>query len=688
MTVAVNDTIERYVITGVGPYPFSWRIFNDTDLQVYVLSTATPPAPTLLTYLAHYTVAGANDAAGGSITLTAAALTAYTGFTIDIRANTPRNQPTSIRNQARFLPEIHEDAFDYLDRQIQDMGRLADASVRSPDNEPALPMILPPVASRAGKYLAFDSGGQPTGSSGTGNDSALRSDLASTVSGGNRLVAYLKIAAETTAGVTIVNAFYPPLCVNRYGTNTTPLTTDMRGAWQAAINVAKVSGGKITWDSSSGPHLITGQLDCTNPVGGTNKSYFFSGEGRTMAATTNAPDNPDVVFSHTGTACFDCTGTLSVYFENMSIGTTIAGYPQILFLMARNSDARSMYCRWTNVAVFGHFSKCIVYNYGMEEENYYGCQFFNRASDANASVFLFTATNIRAVASSFTTIAVGTQSTINHNVFGGSFSMFSNAADADVVKIEGGARFGRFYGPWMDCKNGTGAGRALFYFNSTNGSSDGWVIHGIDGEAAPTAAQFGVRFGGEAPQTYSKISVQDCSFPNTTNSISAAAGIILAGCRFEGIGNQSLGGGINILGTLIDSRHADINGGLTAGTYVSNNEIRRQGEAHLQLSDGSATSGRRSVRFRCVGGQFVLSAVDDAGVVYANLFSGTFNGTTVTAMNWGAATTASVFAGTHGFNGSAAIAKPVVSGAKAGNAALASLCSALASYGLITDSTT
>jgi hypothetical protein len=501
-------------------------------------------------------------------------------------------------------------------------------------------------------------------------------------------ILYPKSAAETSAGVTIVNYFYPYLCVNRYGTNTTPLTTDMRGAWQAAINVAKVAGGKITWDSSSGPHLITGQLDCTNPVGGTNKSYFFSGEGRTMAATTNAPDNPDVVFSHTGTACFDCTGTLSVYFENMSIGTTIAGYPQILFLMARNTDARSMYCRWTNVAVFGHFSKCIVYNYGMEEENYYGCQFFNRASDANASVFLFTATNIRAVASSFTTIATGTQSTINHNVFGGSFSMFSNAADADVVKIEGGARFGRFYGPWMDCKNGTGAGRALFYFNSTNGSSDGWVIHGIDGEAAPTAAQFGVRFGGEAPQTYSKISVQDCSFPNTTNSISAAAGIILAGCRFEGIGNQSLGGGINILGTLIDSRHADINGGLTAGTYVSNNEIRRQGEAHLQLSDGSATSGRRSVRFRCVGGQFVLSAVDDAGVVYANLFSGTFNGATVTAMNWGAATTASVFAGTHGFNGSAAIAKPTVSGAKAGNAALASLCSALASYGLITDSTT
>jgi hypothetical protein len=83
MTVAVNDTIERYVITGAGPYAYTWRIFNDTDLQVYALSLASPPVPTLLTYLTHYTVTGANSA-GGSITLTAAAIAAFTGFTLDI----------------------------------------------------------------------------------------------------------------------------------------------------------------------------------------------------------------------------------------------------------------------------------------------------------------------------------------------------------------------------------------------------------------------------------------------------------------------------------------------------------------------------------------------------------------------------------------------------------------------------
>lgn len=184
MTVALNDTIERYVISGAGPYAFSWRIFNDTDLQVYALSLAVPPVPTLLTLNTHYTVTGANVASGGSITLLTAAFTPYAGFTVDIRANTPENQPTSIRNQARFLPEIHEDAYDYLSRQIQDLRRLVDAKIGAPDYEPTLAMILPPVATRAGKYSAFDSLGQPIASSGTGNDSALRTDLATGTPGG------------------------------------------------------------------------------------------------------------------------------------------------------------------------------------------------------------------------------------------------------------------------------------------------------------------------------------------------------------------------------------------------------------------------------------------------------------------------------------------------------------------------
>jgi hypothetical protein len=46
------------------------------------------------------------------------------------------------------------------------------------------------------------------------------------------------------------------------------------------------------------------------------------------------------------------------------------------------------------------------------------------------------------------------------------------------------------------------------------------------------------------------------------------------------------------------------------------------------------------------------------------------------------------FFGNVGFNSTAPISKPTVSGSRGGNAALASLLTALANYGLITDSTT
>jgi hypothetical protein len=503
-------------------------------------------------------------------------------------------------------------------------------------------------------------------------------------------ILYPKSAAETSAGVTIVNYFYPYLCVNRYGTNSVPGTTSMRAAWQAAIDVAKITGGEITWDASMGAHLIDNRLDCTNPVGSTNKGYSFRGTGN--IGTFTLPPNPlapDVIFSLTGANrnCFDCTGTLGVFFENMSI-TTSTNEPEILFLMARNTDARSMYCRWTNVMVLGSFSKAIVYNYGMEEEVYEGCQFFNRSAIANAKAMCFTGRNIKGVASTFTTIATGQQSTISHTILGGSIQMFSNQADADCVEIEGGARTGRVYGTWMDCKNASAKGRSLFYFNGTNSESDGWLFSGVVGESSAFQADYGIRFGNEAARTYSKISIRDCTFPNSTNSVSAGALIILSECVLDSIGNQSVGGGVNIAGTLQKSYTGTIDGGLTAATFTSNNEFRRQGEANIQLSDGSAAANSKSVRVRCVGGQFVLSAVNDAGAVYANMITATFNGAAITAMSWGAAGTATVFAGTHGFNGTAAIAKPTVSGAKAGNAALASLCTALASYGLITDSTT
>jgi hypothetical protein len=74
------------------------------------------------------------------------------------------------------------------------------------------------------------------------------------------------------------------------------------------------------------------------------------------------------------------------------------------------------------------------------------------------------------------------------------------------------------------------------------------------------------------------------------------------------------------------------------------------------------------------GGNFYITRFDDVGNSLGNALAIT------------RATGAMVLSGPIGFQGTAAIAKPAVTGSRGGNAALASLLTALASYGLITDS--
>lgn len=133
MTTAVNDTLDRYTISGAGPYAFSFRIFDSSDLSVTALEDGDVD-PVSLTLNTHYTVTGVNSVSGGSITLIGGADTTYDDFTLDIRSNIPLAQPTSIKNQGSFLPGIHETAFDRLNRQVQDLARQMRQSFRYPDN--------------------------------------------------------------------------------------------------------------------------------------------------------------------------------------------------------------------------------------------------------------------------------------------------------------------------------------------------------------------------------------------------------------------------------------------------------------------------------------------------------------------------------------------------------------------------
>lgn len=258
MTVAQDNTYERFVVSGSGPYAFSWRIFNASDLAVTAISGTTIVPLTLDT---HYSVSGVDDEDGGSISFLGSYHTTYAGYTLDIRSNTPVDQLTNIRNTPRFLPEVIEGAFDYLSRQNQDARRLHSLSPQLPDNEIAPDWAtLLSLSSRKGKYGFFFNA--------TTGAPELAAGLATVAltAGNIGLALYPRTSAEVAAGVTPTEYSYQPGDIRRYGAVGNG-STDCASAIGAAITQASQSGG-APWYVPEGTFSIASSLTVPNSTKG------------------------------------------------------------------------------------------------------------------------------------------------------------------------------------------------------------------------------------------------------------------------------------------------------------------------------------------------------------------------------------------------------------------------------------
>src|SRR4051812_3839242 len=108
MAISSVTVSNSYVSTGtVGPYPYTFKIIVESDLLV--TSKNAGGAVTTYVYPTDYSVSGAGNAAGGSVTFS---LAIPTGDTVLITRNVPATQQTSFRTLGTFLPEVHEDALD------------------------------------------------------------------------------------------------------------------------------------------------------------------------------------------------------------------------------------------------------------------------------------------------------------------------------------------------------------------------------------------------------------------------------------------------------------------------------------------------------------------------------------------------------------------------------------------------
>lgn len=140
--------------------------------------------------------------------------------------------------------------------------------------------------------------------------------------------------------------------------------------------------------------------------------------------------------------------------------------------------------------------------------------------------------------------------------------------------------------------------------------------------------------------------------------------------------------GSAVVSSLTSNSFVTAAGNVNAGASItSGNGTTNVGAAINGASSGAA--GGASVVVQN-GGTSII-AIGNKSAVIGGAYSATpyiFGNATIEV---GAAVK---FLSTTGFNNTAPIAKPTVTGSRGGNAALASLLTALASYGLITDSST
>lgn len=216
MTVEVTTTYTRAAGNGLTTvFNFSFKAASVTDLIVTDIDATG--AVLIRTIITDYLVTLSSTSEGGSVAMTTAPLA---GHTLDIRRVTALTQDEDIRNQGRFLPEIHEGVFDKETMQVQDLKRRTyDFGLHGPDNEGTAWPVLPAASARANLALIFDAMGLPavgTPVPGTLTGSLI-AGLLNLVTNAAPTADKVRSVGEIAAAVTPANFAYDPAYIERQG---------------------------------------------------------------------------------------------------------------------------------------------------------------------------------------------------------------------------------------------------------------------------------------------------------------------------------------------------------------------------------------------------------------------------------------------------------------------------------------
>jgi hypothetical protein len=156
--MTVSSTTSKASYTGNGlttSFAVPFYFLAAADLQVILRSGTTETVQALTT---NYTVSGAGNEAGGTVTMLVAPAS---GTTLTIRRSIAATQGTDLLPNDRLPAEDLEDGLDKLTMIAQQLGEESDRSIKFPASDAAVSAQVPAASARASKFLSFDSNGLP-----------------------------------------------------------------------------------------------------------------------------------------------------------------------------------------------------------------------------------------------------------------------------------------------------------------------------------------------------------------------------------------------------------------------------------------------------------------------------------------------------------------------------------------------
>ncbi|MDP3939802.1 MAG: glycosyl hydrolase family 28-related protein [Deltaproteobacteria bacterium] len=300
--MTISTTTNRYTYSGNGTttaFAYSSKFLANGDIVVVLVDA--DEVETVQTITTHYTVTGAGDAGGGTVTMVTAPAT---GETLLIYQDPDITQAVDLVDGDELAVETQvEEPLDRLTLIAQRLDNRVDRTLRQPDGDVTDIDPMPTKAARASKYFVYDADGNPSASAGSGTDTSLRTDLAA--SGGSALSGFIQSGTGSVARTVQAKA-REIVSVNDFGAVGDGVTDDT-----AAIAAAIATGqnvwfpkgvygwsGGITLDTYGQKLIGAGVTDVTNePTDGTVlKKLSGTSIGVTIATYTEGVEISGICF--------------------------------------------------------------------------------------------------------------------------------------------------------------------------------------------------------------------------------------------------------------------------------------------------------------------------------------------------------------------------------------------------------